>query len=343
MRVRMKDIARELNVSVVTVSKALRNHDDISEATRRRVLKRVKELNYQPNFAARALVTGRTYMVGMVVPDLLHPFFAEVARSLMAALRKRGYGLVIASSDEDPSLEYEEILQLLARNLDAIVIASTQETGDFLRHFEERKPPCILIDRRFAGLPVDFVGVDDIRVGEMATEHLISIGCRRIAHIRGPAVSTALERLEGYRRALARHGLTPLPGHISELSGGDAKSAEKGREAMRRLLDLDPRPDGVFCFNDPTALGAINTIFTRGLRIPQDVAVIGCGNIHYDEVLAVPLSSIDQQSTLIGERAAKLALSLIKAKAPRRPTSIILEPKVVVRASTQRSPAGASA
>ncbi|HSW50736.1 MAG TPA: substrate-binding domain-containing protein, partial [Bryobacteraceae bacterium] len=128
-----------------------------------------------------------------------------------------------------------------------------------------------------------------------------------------------------------------------ELSGGDAKSAEKGREAMRQLLKLDPRPDGVFCFNDPTALGALNAIFTSGLRIPQEIAVIGCGNIHYDDVLAVPLSSIDQQSTLIGERAAKLALSLIQAKTQRRPADILLEPRVVVRASTQRSPAGASA
>ncbi len=335
MRVRMKDIARELNVSVVTVSKVLRNHADISEATRRRVLKRVKELNYQPNFAARALVTGRTYTVGMVVPDLVHPFFAEVARSLMLALRRHGYGLVIASSEEDPSLESEEISQMLARNLDAIVVASTQKTAAFLHHIEERKTPYVLIDRRFAGPPANFVGVDDAVVGEMATEHLISAGCRRIAHIKGPDISTALGRLEGYKRALARHGLTPPAGYIPERSGGDVNSVERGREAMRQLLDLDPRPDGVFCYNDPTALGAYSAIFAAGLRIPQDIAVIGCGNLHYDAVLAVPLSSVDQQSTLIGERAARLALSLVQAKTPRRPRSVLLEPKVIVRASTQ--------
>ncbi len=337
MGVRMKDIARDLNVSVITVSKALRNHADISEATRKRVIKRAKELNYRPNLAARALVTGRTFAVGLVVPDLVHPFFAEVAKSLLTALRQHGYSLVIASSEEDPSLEAEEILQLLARDLDAIVVASTQETGAWFHHAEKRKTPYVLIDRRFADLRANFVGIDDVTVGEMATEHLIEVGCRRIAHIRGPQVSTSLGRLEGYQRALVRRGLSPL--NTPERFGGDVDSVERGREAMRQLLKLDPRPDGVFCFNDPTALGALSAIFAAGLRVPEDIAVIGCGNLHYDDALAVPLSSVDQQSTLIGQRAASLVLKLIQAKSPPQPTSVILEPEVVVRASTRRSPA----
>ena len=116
-------------MSVVTVSKVLHNHTDIGEETRQRVLKRMRELNYQPNFAARALVTGRTYMVGLVVPDLVHPFFAEVAKSLATVLRQRGYSLIIASSDEDAELEAQEINQLLARRLDAVVIASAQTSA----------------------------------------------------------------------------------------------------------------------------------------------------------------------------------------------------------------------
>jgi len=335
----MKDIARDLGVSVVTVSKVLRGHSDISPETRERVLRRMKELNYRPNLAARALVTGRTCMIGLVVPDLVHAFFAEVAKGLSRVLRKKGYSLVISSSEEDPELEQQEIDQLLARRVDALVIASTQWTVESFRRIEEQKTPYVLIDRRFVGLVANFVGVDDEQVGMLATEHLIQVGCQRIAHIRGPEISTALGRLEGYRRALAQHRLSVLPGYLVAGKTGDDASDVSGYHAMRQLLRLEPRPDGVFCYNDPTAMGGLKAILEAGLRIPDDVAVIGCGNLKYAELLRVPLSSIDQDSTLIGERAAKLALSLVEAKSPVRPRTILLEPRLVARQSTARGSA----
>ena len=128
MNIRMKDIARDLGVSVVTISKVLRDHPDVGEQTRERVLARVKELDYRPNLAARSLVTGRTYLVGLVVPDLLHPFFAEIAKSLSDALRQNGYSLIVSSSDEDPDLEEQEINHLLARRLDTLIIASCRSS-----------------------------------------------------------------------------------------------------------------------------------------------------------------------------------------------------------------------
>ena len=337
MPARMKDIARDLGVSVVTVSKVLRNHSDISPETRERVLKRMKELNYRPNLAARALVTGRTYMIGLIVPDLVHPFFAEVAKGLSKILRKKGYGLVISSSEEDPELEKQEIDQLLARRVDALMIASAQWTVESFRHIEEVKTPYVLIDRRFVGLAANFVGVDDEEVGAVATEHLIEAGCQRIAHIRGPELSTALGRLEGYRRALTRRGQAVLPGYVVAGRSADDAADASGYHAMRQLLRLDPRPDGVFCYNDPVAMGALKAILEAGLRVPEDVAVIGCGNLRYAELLRVPLSSIDQNSASIGERAAKLALSLIESKGTARPRTILLPPKLAVRDSTRRA------
>lgn len=158
MAVRLKDIARDLGVSVVTVSKVLRNHSDISDETRDRVLKRMKELNYRPNLAARALVTGRSFSVGLVVPDLVHPFFAEVAKGLSKILRKKGYSLLIASSEEDPELEQQELDMMLARRVDALVVASAQWTVESFRRIEEQKTPYVLIDRQFAGLAANFVG-----------------------------------------------------------------------------------------------------------------------------------------------------------------------------------------
>jgi LacI family transcriptional regulator len=339
MAARLKDIARDLSVSVVTVSKVLRDHPDISPETKERVLKRMKELNYRPNLAARALVTGRSLIIGLVVPDLVHSFFAQVAKGLSRELRKKGYSLVISSSEEDPQFEQQEIDQLISRRVDALIIASAQVRGDSFRLLEEQKIPYILIDRNFTGLPANFVGVDDEAVGSLAAEHLVEIGCKRLAHIGGPQVSTAIGRLEGYRSALQRHNIEPSPGSIITLDHGDEASDKSGYKAMRSLLALNPPPDGVFCYNDPAAVGAMKAILEAGLRIPEDVAVVGSGNVHYSEFLKVPLSSVDQASEQIGQRAAELALSIVesKSKTPVPPKSILLEPKLIVRQSSRRA------
>jgi LacI family transcriptional regulator len=332
----MKDIARDLGVSVVTVSKVLRNHQDIGEETRKRVLERVKELNYTPNLAARGLVTGKTYLVGLVVPDLLHSFFAQVAKSLSGVLLKKGYCLTISTANEDPKVEESEINLLLGRRLDALVIASSSTNPATVDRIQKQGTPVVLVDRRFPGLDSNYVGVDDEAVGILATEHLIAIGCKRIAHIRGPENSPGIGRLNGYHSTLAKHKSRSLPGYVSAPRMVDVQSRESGADLMRQLLTLKPRPDGVFCYNDPMAIGAIHAILDAGLRVPEDIAVIGSGNLHYDTELRVPLSSIDQQTEQIGERAARLTLSLLESKTPPRYRTIILQPQLVIRASTDR-------
>ena len=332
----MKDIAKDLGVSVVTVSKVLRNHSDISPATRMRVKKRMKELNYRPNLAARALVTGRTSIIGLIVPDLVHPFFGQVARGLSRVLRKKGYSLVISCSEEDPELERQEIEQLLARRVDALIVASAQGGVESFRHIEEQNTPYVLIDRRFKGLKANFVGVDDEAMGRMATEHLIAAGCKRIAHIGGPAVSTAIGRLQGYRSALKSAKRDAPAAYIIQRDRGEEASDATGYEAMKNLLALRPLPDGVFCYNDPTALGAMRAILEAGLLIPRDIAVVGCGNVRYSDFLRVPLTSVDQDSEAIGDRAANLALTLVEAKDTPRPKTVLLSPKLVPRQSSIR-------
>jgi LacI family transcriptional regulator len=337
MAIRLKDIANELGLSVVTVSKVLRDHPDIGAETRKRVLKRMRELNYQPNLAARSLVSGKTWTLGLVVPDLLHPFFAEIAKRISAVARRKGYSLLISSSEEDPELEVREIQHLLARRVDVIIVASAQSSVDSFRLIEQQKTPYILIDRRFRELDANFVGVDDEAVGVLATSHLIEQGCRRVAHIRGPEVSTARGRLEGYRQALASHGLTPLPELIVSLgASGDDQGEASGYEAAKKLLAVKPRPDGIFCFNDPSALGAMRAILDAGLQIPLDVAVVGCGNLSYADLLRVPLTSVDQGSERIGKSAAELALALANRKVKAKAKVELVSPRVVVRNSSQR-------
>lgn len=337
MTVRMKDIAEELGLSVVTISKVLRNHPDIAEETRERVLKRVKELDYQPNITARGLVTGRSYLIALVVPDLLHPFFAEIAKALSAAVGQKGYSVIIASSEEDPELEAREIQQLTARHLDGLIVATCGNDSKPFQRLDSHGLPYVLIDRELSDLAANFVGTNDETAGRIATEHLIAQGCRRIAHIGGRENSTGTRRLDGYKHALQRHNLAFSPSLAIARSNVDVDSKRVGSEAMRLLLSEKSIPDGVFAYNDPLAVGAMEAILEAGLRIPEDIAIIGCGNLHYDSSLRVPLSSVDQKTQQIGERTASILLATLESKIRPQPMSVILEPSLVPRASTRRS------
>lgn len=332
----MKDIAKELGISQATVSKVLRDHPDIGEKTRQRVLERIKELDYQPNSLARSLVTGRSYLIGLVVPSLLHPFFAEIALALSRAIRASGYSLIVSSSEENIGLEKEEISRLIGRRLDALVIASSGSDTEQFERMNSKAQPYTLIDRALPGLAANFVGINDELAGTLATDHLLDIGCTRVAHIRGQDNSTGIGRFEGYKHALRRRGIPYSDDYVVQRNYVDTETTRQGSEAMRQLLERDPRPDGVFCFNDPLAIGAMSTILEAGLRIPEDIALIGCGNLPNNDCLRVPLSSIDQQSEIIGRRTAELVLNLIEAKQAPRVRTIILEPALVVRSSTQR-------
>jgi LacI family transcriptional regulator len=340
MTVRMKDIAKKLGVSAVTVSKVLHDHPDISDETRKRVLDYIKKVDYQPNILARSLVTGRSFLVGLVVPDLLHPFFAEIAKSLSKSLGSKGYLLIIASSEEDPDLEAREIRQLQARHLDALVIASCAMDSADIEKLAQQTEPYVLIDRNFSGIRSNFVGTNDVAAGRIATEHLIQMGCRRIAHISGRDNSTGHGRLEGYKEALRAAGLRYRPEYVISRPNVDVDSNEQGKRAMQILLSRKLLPDAVFCYNDPLAIGAMGVILDGGLSVPDDIAVIGCGNLHFDSSLRVSLSSIDQQSHLIGKQAGEVLLEIFKSKKPLAARTIVLEPALVARASTRRNRTG---
>ena len=330
----MKDIAGDLGVSLMTVSKALRNHSDISEKTRNRVLKRMRELNYQPDWIARSMVTGRTFVVGLVFPDLMHSFFAEVAKGVTRKLQPLGYQVVISDTEEDGDVELRHVDVLVNRRVDGLIIASAQRKGrlDLFRMLDRKKIPYVLIDRMLPGVDANYVGVKDDELGAMATEHLIAQGCRRVAHIRGPAVATGAGRLRGYRRALARHGITPDPAYITSGQYGD----NTGYDAMRELLKVSPRPDGVFCYNDPVAAGAIKAILEANLRVPEDIAIIGAGNVHYSDLLRIPLSTIDQSSSAIGESAADLLVNCMNTRKSPPAHQVFIPPRLIVRDSSRR-------
>lgn len=334
MALRMKDLAEDLGVSLMTVSKALRGHTDISEATRERILRRAQQLKYQPNWIARSLVTRQTFVVGLVIPDLMHSFFAEVANGLTKQLAPLGYQIVLANSDESASTERREIELLLARSVDGFVVASAQSDWSVRQPhiLKNSETPYILIDRMPSGINVNFVGTRDEDLGELATNHLLEQGCQRLAHIRGPENPNGTRRLKGFQLALQKSGRKVQPQYIVEGGVRD----DTGYRAMRELLRLKRPPDGVFCYNDPIAAGAIKAILESGAKIPQDIAIIGAGNVHYSDLLRVPLSTIDQSATQIGEMAADILVACMRAKTAPAPRSILIPPRLIVRESSRR-------
>ncbi len=320
------------------VSRTLNAPEKVDPGTAVRVRRAIADLDYLPNLSARALVTGQTRLIGLVVPSLIHSFFAELSQGLSRELRKEGFSLVVAPSDEDPLIEQEIIRQLLARGVDSLLIASVQNEGAAFKKLKKHKVPFILLDRKIPGLSAHFIGVDDEEVGRIATEHLIEIGCRRIAHVGGSQISTALGRLTGYQQTLQRHGININPDYVvtSERMDDDADTA--GYHAALQLLSLNPLPDGIFCYSDPVAVGVMSALLNKGIRIPADIALVGSGNLHSDTLLPVPLSSVNQHSRRIGERAAQMALSLVQDSASTEKVSILLTPTLIIRDSSRKMP-----
>lgn len=315
----------------MAVSKALRGHADISTKTRERVRRRAEELNYRSNLVARSLVTGQTFLVGLVVPDLMQSFFAEIAGAVSNMLRPAGYHVVISNSGEDAAREIADIETLVSRNVDGFIIASAQQNAETLRNV---KTPYVLIDRVVPGLDANFIGTDNEEAGFLATEHLIQQGCQRIVHLRGPALSSADERVAGYERSLRAHGRVE-PGQAIWSAGHDDAA---GFAAMNQVLNSETRPDGVFCYNDPVAIGAMRAILDAGLDVPRDIALVGVANTRFSDMLAVPLTTLDQRTEVIGEQAARMLLGRMSDKSGAMPQVQRIASTLFVRASSQRKP-----
>jgi LacI family transcriptional regulator len=239
---------------------------------------------------------------------------------------------VICNSEEDGVLESSEVDRLLARQVDGLLLASAQapSSHSLFERIEARGVPYVLIDRRFAECGASYVGADDEAIGRLATRHLIERGCRRIAHIAGPQLTPGVGRLKGYRDALAAASITVPECYIVQ-----AADDASGYLAARRLLALEPRPDAIFGYNDPTAAGAMKAILEAGIAIPGEIKVIGAGNVHYSDLLRVPLSTIDQSSAAIGQQAADMLIKSIGTKRKRPARTVLIEPILVPRESTR--------
>jgi LacI family transcriptional regulator len=328
----MKRIAGELGVSITTVSKVLNNHDDISDATRTRVLAKVEELGYQRNAVARSLTLRRTHTLGIVIPDLMHSFFVEIIAGIEPVASARGYGLLLCSSSEDPGKERAELEMLRGRQVDGVVLASANASGntDMLLQLTRQRTGLVMIDRDdHPSVKCHRVLTDDEQVGVVATAHLLDVGRRAIAHIAGPAIVHAKRREKGWREALKARGLKAVDDWL--VGGGFMES--DGYRAMKRLLTVRPKIDAVFAANDPSAIGAMKAIWEAGLRVPEDIAVVGAGDIALGDLLRVPLTTVGWSRRDQGRHAAELLLGTLEGDVDR-PQRVVMPPRLIVRGSS---------
>jgi len=328
----MKRIAGELGVSITTVSKVLNNHADISEATRSRVLAKVEELGYQRNAVARSLSLRRTHTLGIVIPDLMHSFFVEIIAGIEPVASVRGYGLLLCSSGEDPGKERSEIEMLRGRQVDGVVLASAPAPGntELLLQLTRLGTSLVMIDRDdHPTVKCHRVLTDDERVGHLATSHLLDLGRRAIAHIGGPNIQHAKRREKGWRDALKARNVKVSDEWIVRAGFMEAD----GYRSMKRLLTVRPRIDAVFAANDPAAIGAMKAIWESGLRVPQDIAVVGAGDIALGDLLRVPLTTVGWSRKDQGRHAAELLLSGLEDRPDASAKRIIIPPRLIVRES----------
>jgi len=336
----MADLARELGVSMTTISRALSDHHSIGPATKQAVLKLAKKLNYQPNRLAAALRKGKSKLVGVIVPYIEGRFFASVVHGIETAASKAGYSVIICQSNEDVVQERKNLETLLSAQVAGILVSVSRTTLDF-RHFDKARKygvPLVFFDRIPEGDDVNAVVLNDQAGGFQATRHLLEQGCRRIAHLAGAQhLNIYKNRRQGYLDALQSYGLVPDDALIIECD----MTTEGGHESMAQLLALPNPPDAVFSAGDSAILGALQLLKSRGLRVPQDVALAGYSNEALTLVAEPNLTSVDQRCEEMGQAAFRLFTDLVEANGNTfSQRQVMLQPQLFVRDSSLRSGPG---
>ncbi|HEV8506190.1 MAG TPA: LacI family DNA-binding transcriptional regulator [Chitinophagaceae bacterium] len=337
LKATINDIARELNTTPATVSRALSDHPRISAKTKKSVHEAALKLNYKRNKIASSLRSGKTHLIGVIIPSAEINFFGSVVHGIESVANSNGYGVLLFQSNEKRDYEEKGLQNFLSARVDGILVSIAKDTVDY-SHFMEiksRHVPIVFFDRTNDDLGVDSVVIDDYKGAFMATEHLVSQGYKRIAHISGPGhLKNFHDRLSGYMDALRANKMEI---DHSLVCGGNV-SIESGREGTRQLLSLANPPDAIFATEDFTALGVIKEVKEKGMKIPKEFGVIGFANEQFGEHITPTLSTVDQQTIGMGRSALSLLLDIIEKKGVDHQVKqkIILEPLLICRDSSNR-------
>lgn len=336
-KVTIADIARELNTTPATVSRALSNHPGISDKTKKSVRLAASQLNYKRNRLASSLRSGKTHLIGVIIPSAEINFFGSVVHGIESVANLHGYNVLLYQSNENREYEERGLESFLSARVDGILVSIAKDTIDYshFREIHERGIPMVFFDRANDDLGIDSVVIDDYKGAFLATEHLLAKGYKRIAHISGPQhLKNFYDRLKGYMGALQAHKIKVDPALIYH---GNI-SIESGREGVQHFWKSSNPPDAVFATEDFTALGVISELKERKIKIPGQVGVIGFANEQFGKHITPSLSTVDQQTIQMGKSALNLLVDLIEKKEVnhRRQQKIVLEPLLIARESSER-------
>jgi len=323
----MQDIADIAGVSLSTVSRALADSTRVKLETRQRIQKLADDLGYLPNAIARGLATSRTYTLGVVVRDIADPFMAELVRTIDKIVREVGFTLLLVNCDADPRQELAAIKELRQKRVDGIIVPDIVVGDQSLPLLERMGIPVVLINRKQYPFTI---GTDNVAAARLGVEHLLDLGHTRIAYIGSNAVrEDDGDRRAGYEQALRNHHLTPDPALMID---PQADPPDGGAVSFEQLFTLDEPPTAIFCFDDMTALGVISRASAAGVRIPDDVSVLGFDDISLAPFFSPPLTTIAQQKDEIARLAVEMTLRLLDEPASPGPST--LPGTLVIRHST---------
>jgi LacI family transcriptional regulator len=324
------DVARRARVSRATVSRVLNRYPHVRPEVRARVQRVMDALGYRPDAVARSLARRETRTLGLVVADITNPFYAETARAILETARDAGYTVVLCNTDNRPALQEETVEILRQRRVDGIIFGSVFLTDPVAEGLVASGYPCLMYNRRLRARRGNFIVLDNVRASRDVTRHLTALGHRRIGFVGGlPNISTAADRLRGYRTALREVGLSVEPGLVQP----GAFQADGARRAARELLRLDAPPSAVVAGNDLMALGILQAAGDLGLRVPQDLAVVGFDDIEIAGHREIQLTTMAQQKAEMGRLAARGILEIIRDPRhfARQPLQQVLSPTLIVR------------
>ncbi len=332
-RVTIKQIASELNVSIMTVSRALNDRSNVDSRTKQKVLEVAARLGYKPNYIAKSLALNKTFSIGVVFPEISHSFFPEVIKGIEEVAFQNDYQLLLSYTAEKKSREIQALLTLESKRVDGILISMAQDIDntDHYRMIIDDGLPLTFFDRCATGLGASCVRIDDYQSATLVMNHLLDLGYRNIAHLHGPVgLEVGRQRLEGYKDAMKSRNLSVKKDWLVE-SGFSEKG---GYEAMSKLLSLSKSdlPEAVMCVNDPAAIGAMEAIALAGLKIPDDIAITGFSDDVRAKLIRVPLTTIEQPTYSVGKKAAKKLLGHIASR-DEEVEDIVLDTRLIIRES----------
>ena len=330
----IKDIAKQLNVSISTVSRAMRNAPDVNIETRKAVMALSEELKYQPNKLALSLKQKQTHTIGVIVPNLDY-VLATMVKGIDEVALEAGYTVMVCQSNESFGREIVNTRRLLDSLVDGFIISVSSETKvfDHFKKIQDKQMPLVMFDRAPADLKAPCVRLDNMEGGYIATEHLIEQGYKRIAILAGPKnLGISNTRLEGYINALKKYKIKPDPNLIIHCDFNQ----HYAYLATQELLEMKKRPDAIFTISDRMAIGAMLAIKEKGLRMPHDIGLVGFNNEPVVNLVTPGISSVDQPAIELGKMAAKLFIQTVHDNGDMSTVEEILKPKLIIRESSQK-------